>query len=82
MRYLKLSSLLEEKMWDLQIKEQKGEPFALETQGKFSSSFSWYLEIKDTDYGDLKKCLLRVSYQSNQKETIDTVTYLIVESSD
>lgn len=74
--YLRLILLSEEKVWDLELEENNKEAKeGMQTQGRFDDSFSWQVNLEDTNYDNLKKAILTVS-SDKRKYSLDTFIYL------
>ena len=72
--------LFEEKIWDLQIKEENNALSLNDIHGRFGSSdFMWDLSAKDTEYIDLKECTLRIEGTGSKPVFLDTILYFAVQ---
>lgn len=78
--YIKLVMLSEERLWELQMEEQKEGVLAdLERRGSIDPSFIWQVESEDTDYEGLRRIILNVGYEGEKKGCLDTVLYFLAK---
>jgi hypothetical protein len=75
--YLKLIMLSEAKIWDLQMEEKSSElVIDMEKQGDFKTPFfSWQLGIEEAGYEEVKKTVLKVTYENKRKTSLDIVNF-------
>lgn len=79
--YLKLITLAEKKIFDLEIEEKKA-PLSpdIETSGSFDSEYSWQLAAEDSEYDNFKKARLTVNSTAKRKHSLDTLVYLLFKA--
>lgn len=76
--YLKLSSLLEEKIWELEkLSANAGlSPENIELTGEFEQvPFKWSLAFQESGYSGLNKCVLKTEQQGERKSVFDAVMF-------
>ena len=77
--YIRLVLLSQEKAWDFELLEKKGEiTLRTQTSGDFEAPFSWQMKLEDTGRDNFKKGTLKIS-SSARGDYLDTVMYLNTE---
>ncbi|MBU1122203.1 MAG: hypothetical protein ABIH71_05215 [Candidatus Omnitrophota bacterium] len=80
--YLKLSSLVEEKFWDLEMIEAKDGFLSKDvaSRGEFERiPFKWNMNLVTVDDSSLNKCILKIERQGNRKLSLDAIIFVSVK---